>query len=81
MQATAHLDSTPIEKQTVKLSATDGYVLVGTRYRSSEPIKANIIVASATGVPQQFYRRFLQVIYHQHFQLIFLNFICSTANR
>lgn len=60
MQATAHLDSIQIEKQTVKFSATDGYVLVGTRYRSSEPIKANIIVASATGVPQQFYRHFAE---------------------
>ena len=60
MQATAHLDSLQIEKQTVKFSATDGYVLVGTRYSSSEPIKANIIVASATGVPQQFYRRFAE---------------------
>ena len=55
MQATAHLDSTQIEKQTVKFSATDGYVLVGTRYRSSEPIKANIIVVS------------VQQVYHNSF--------------
>ena len=60
MQATAHLDSTQIEKQTLPFSAIDGYVLVGIRYSSSEPIKANIIVASATGVPQQFYRRFAE---------------------
>ena len=55
MQATAHLDSTQIEKQTVQFSAIDGYVLVGTRYSSSEPIKANIIV-----VP-------VQQVYHNSF--------------
>lgn len=45
-----------IEK--IQFLADDQYVLSGTRYIPSHPIKAKIIVTSATGVPQGFYRRF-----------------------
>ena len=42
----------------VALSAADGYPIVGIRYATSAPARANLIVAGATGVPQRFYRRF-----------------------
>lgn len=60
MPATARLNQTQIDKHTIHFSALDGYPLVGTQYRSHFPIKANLIIASATGVPQQFYRRFAE---------------------
>ena len=60
MHATARLNTHQIEKQTIHFSARDAYALVGTRYRAQGPIKANLILASATGVPQQFYRRFAE---------------------
>lgn len=47
-----------IQKQQFK--ALDGYVLIGIRYYPQSAIKAKIIVASATGVPQPFYRRFAE---------------------
>lgn len=40
--------------------ASDGYTLFGTLYTPEHGIKANIVVASATGVPQAFYRRFAE---------------------
>ena len=41
-------------------SASDGYLLIGTLYTPEHGIKANIVLASATGVPQAFYRRFAE---------------------
>ena len=38
--------------------AIDGYPLKGTLYTPEHDIKANIVLSSATGVPQEFYRRF-----------------------
>lgn len=39
--------------------AADGYPIKGTLYSAEQTI-GNIIVAGATGVPQQFYRRFAE---------------------
>ncbi|MGE8652239.1 MAG: alpha/beta fold hydrolase [Acinetobacter gandensis] len=61
MMSTAQLSS--IQKSTsqhVQFSATDGYTLAGIQYTPALPIKAQIVVSSATGVPQQFYRRFAE---------------------
>ena len=41
-------------------TASDGYTLVGTLYTPAHSIKANIVLCSATGVPQAFYRRFAE---------------------
>ncbi|CAD9194647.1 alpha/beta hydrolase family protein [Acinetobacter bohemicus] len=45
---------------TQPFSASDGYPLIGTLYTPEHGIKANIVVACATGVPQAFYRRFAE---------------------
>ena len=45
---------------TQPFSASDGYPLIGTLYTPEHGIKANIVLASATGVPQAFYRRFAE---------------------
>jgi predicted alpha/beta hydrolase len=41
-----------------ELEATDGYRLAAVRYETSGAPRARVVVASATGVPQRYYRRF-----------------------
>lgn len=45
---------------TQPFTASDGYPLIGTLYTPEHDIKANIVLCSATGVPQAFYRRFAE---------------------
>ncbi|MEG0196370.1 MAG: alpha/beta fold hydrolase [Acinetobacter sp.] len=45
---------------TQPFTASDGYPLIGTLYTPEHGIKANIVLSSATGVPQAFYRRFAE---------------------
>ena len=54
--------------KTVDFPAFDGYMLTGTRY-ISESAKATIVIASATGVPQQFYRRFAEYVTQHGYQV------------
>ena len=49
----------PLAPRPLKLSAADGYPLAATLYPASKPI-GQILVGSATGVPQGFYRRFAE---------------------
>ena len=44
----------------VQFSALDDYRLSGIHYSASVPKKAALVIASATGVPQEFYRRFAE---------------------
>jgi predicted alpha/beta hydrolase len=46
------------EAQHLTLPTADRYPTIGIRYRSAHPVRAHLIVAGATGVPQGFYRRF-----------------------
>lgn len=46
--------------QEIEFKALDGYVLHGMFYPAQHSAKATLLIASATGVPQQFYRRFAQ---------------------
>lgn len=59
-----HLNQNPQKPHfsvaTQPFSASDGYPLIGTLYTPEHGIKANIVLASATGVPQAFYRRFAE---------------------
>ena len=50
--------------------ATDGYPLVGTLYTPEQSLKANIVVSSATGVPQAFYRRFAEYVTQFGYQVL-----------
>ena len=45
---------------TQSFTASDGYPLIGILYTPEHGIKANIVLSSATGVPQAFYRRFAE---------------------
>ena len=64
------LDTSDCLIETVKIQADDHYSLTGILYSSKNPIKAKIIVASATGVPQLFYRRFAEYAVQQEFQVL-----------
>lgn len=55
--------------QNVQFSALDGYQLYGTRYFTTTPAKANIVVAGATGVPHEFYRRFAEYMTQYGYQV------------
>ncbi|WP_297835090.1 alpha/beta fold hydrolase [Thermomonas sp.] len=43
-----------------ELTTADGYVLGGYRFAAQAPLKGRVVVAGATAVPQEFYRRFAQ---------------------
>lgn len=53
----------------IQFPALDGYILTGTLY-SPLNVKAQILVASATGVPQPFYRRFAEYAIKQGYQVL-----------
>ena len=53
----------------IQFPALDGYILTGTLY-SPLNAKAQIVVASATGVPQPFYRRFAEYAMKQGYQVL-----------
>lgn len=54
---------------TVQFPALDDYILTGTLYSPPKP-KAQILVASATGVPQTFYRRFAEYAMQAGYQVL-----------
>lgn len=56
--------------QKVEILARDQYPLTGTLYTPKTTIKAKIILASATGVPQAFYRRFAEYVSQNGFQIL-----------
>ena len=60
----AYLNQNPQKQHfsvaTQPFTASDGYALIGTLYTPEHDIKANIVLCSATGVPQAFYRRFAE---------------------
>ncbi len=53
------MNSKTIVPQPLTLTAADGYSLSATLYSASQPI-GQLLVGSATGVPQGFYRRFAE---------------------
>ena len=54
----------------VVLQASDGYRLHGFKYLPPGPVRAHLVVAAATGVPQQFYRRFADHARRQGFSTL-----------
>ena len=64
-----NLNADHFDKKTIQFKALDGYLLTATLYTPHQNIKANLIVASATGVPQAFYRRFAEYATQQGFQV------------
>ncbi|SEL78696.1 alpha/beta hydrolase family protein [Acinetobacter sp. DSM 11652] len=73
MQAIPNVNQMPrsINKTQVQFPALDNYMLTGTRYLSSGvKTVARIIVASATAVPQPFYRRFAEYAAERGFEVL-----------
>lgn len=56
--------------RTQSFMATDGYPLIGTLYTPRHDLKANIVLSSATGVPQAFYRRFAEYVTQFGYQVL-----------
>lgn len=65
-----HTDTVNFTTEQMTFQALDGYVLGGMLYSPTTTIKAKIIVSSATGVPQPFYRRFSEYATQQGFQVL-----------
>lgn len=58
----------------VSLQADDGYRLTGTRYGAVGPLKGNLVMAGATGVPQRFYRRFAEYASSRGYSVLTLDY-------
>ena len=56
------------------LIAKDGYKISATRYDAVTPVKAHLVVAGATGVPQKFYRRFSEYACQNGFTTLTLDY-------
>ena len=56
------------------LTAADGYRLGATRYPAHKPVRAHLVLAGATGVPQGFYRRFAQFAASQGYNVMTLDY-------
>ncbi len=63
-------DALLFQTEPVQFQAHDDYVLSGIRYIPTQTIKAKIIVASATGVPQPFYRRFAEYAAQRGYEVL-----------
>ena len=59
----------PYLTEKISFCAEDGYPIQATLYRNSDA-KATIVLASATGVPQAFYRRFAEYAVQHGFQVL-----------
>ena len=67
----SQIDQAPIlSTQTVHFKALDAFELTGTLYTPSNIIRAKIVVSSATGVPQAFYRRFSEYATERGYQVL-----------
>lgn len=58
----------------LQLISPDGYRLGAHLYRGQEPVRANLVVGGATGVPQRFYRRFAEFASLRGFQVLTLDY-------
>lgn len=70
MQASHLVEELNFNKQQVKFPAQDGYLLTGYHYSPLNPSKAKIILCSATGVPQPFYRRFCEYVVQFGYEIL-----------
>lgn len=75
-EATAKINQTTVDQHTieckkVQFKAEDGYVLSGYQYLvQKNPVRAQLIMANATGVPQAFYRRFAEYMTQYGYQVL-----------
>ena len=60
--------------QALTLQAADGYPISARLYATTDIVKGQLIVAGATGVGQQFYRRFAEYASGQGFNVLTLDY-------
>ncbi len=60
--------------QRITLQADDGYRLAAARYKAQGAQRGNLLMASATGVPQRFYRRFAEHASQRGFNVLTLDY-------
>lgn len=58
----------------IDLITRDGYKIGATRYNAQNHLKANIVIAGATGVPQRFYRQFAEYASDKGFTVMTLDY-------
>ena len=63
------IHTSPLEISSVTFPASDGYLLTGTCYTPPQ-VKAQLLVACATGVPQAYYRRFAEYMSQYQYQVL-----------
>lgn len=64
----------PPAPEALTLTAADGFRLAATRYPAADGTRGRILIASATGVPQGFYRRFAVFARTHGFEAITLDY-------
>jgi len=64
----------PITARRINLRAGDGYPLIALRYDALGTKRGHLVVAGATGVPQQFYRHFAGFAAEQGFDVLTLDY-------
>ena len=66
--------TTPDAPEHLLLQADDGYRLAAIRYPAQGDCRGNLLMASATGVPQGFYRRFAEHAARRGFNVLTLDY-------
>lgn len=66
--------TTTINSEQIKLITADEYRLAATRYYANGPLKGHLIVAGATGVRQEFYKRFAEFAARRGFTTLTLDY-------
>jgi predicted alpha/beta hydrolase len=64
----------PVEPTRVSLTAGDGFRLGALRYPARGPVRARLVVAGATGVPQGFYRAFASFAAERGYETLTLDY-------
>jgi predicted alpha/beta hydrolase len=58
----------------VQLTTADGFSIAALRYPAAAPLRARLVMAGATGVPQGFYRRFAEFAASQGYEVMTLDY-------
>ncbi|OYU42568.1 MAG: alpha/beta hydrolase, partial [Burkholderiales bacterium PBB4] len=66
--------TSPSTPEPITLHASDGFALQAMRYQAAGPVRAHLVVAGATGVPQVFYRNFAQFAALQGYTVLTLDY-------
>ena len=63
-----------VRSEEITLTAADGYPIAATRFFAEGPLKGNLIMAGATGVRQDFYKRFAEFASRRGFTTLTLDY-------